>query len=109
MFGFLKKLSANRRNEAIEGRIKKMVSSGKDYAVFDELYFEAARTYAIEKGAKAADSTSASASVLVGGTTYRVMFVRATSGGTIFGVEDAQDVKDRVLDPSKWKEFLDKN
>ena len=71
----------SRRNDAIEGRVKKMVSNGKNHAVFNDLYFEAARTYAIEKGAKAADSTSASAHILVGGKTYFVVFSKAAGGG----------------------------
>ncbi|KAB2784578.1 hypothetical protein F9K97_16515 [Brucella anthropi] len=60
----------SRRDEAVETRVKKMVSAGKDYAVFSDLYFEAARSYAIAKGAQAADHEAASATVLVDSTPY---------------------------------------
>lgn len=96
----------SRRNDAIEGRVKKMVSNGKNHAVFNDLYFEAARTYAIEKGAKAADSTSASAHILVGGKTYFVVFSKAAGGGTAFRVEDAQAARDRVFNRSKIEQFV---
>jgi hypothetical protein len=88
----------SRRSDAIESRVKKMVSAGKDYAVFADLYFEAARSYAIAKGAKAADENAASAHIVVDGRTYFVVFTRAASGGTIFGVEEADSVRKRIFD-----------
>jgi len=88
----------SRRSDAIESRVKKMVSAGKDYAVFADLYFEAARSYAVEKGAKASDENSASAHIVVDGRTYFVVFTRAASGGTIFGVEEADSVRKRIFD-----------
>jgi hypothetical protein len=88
----------SRRSDAIESRVKKMVSAGKDYAVFADLYFEAARSYAIAKGAKAADENAASAHIVVDGRTYFVVFTRAASGGTIFGVEEADSVRQRIFD-----------
>lgn len=88
----------SRRSDAIESRVKKMVSVGQDYAVFADLYFEAARSYAIAKGAKAADENAASAHIVVDGRTYFVVFTRAASGGTIFGVEEADSVRRRIFD-----------
>ena len=88
----------SRRSDAIESRVKKMVLAGKDYAVFADLYFEAARSYAVEKGAKAADENAASAHIVVDGRTYFVVFSRAASGGTIFGVEEADSVRQRIFD-----------
>ena len=75
-----------------------MVSAGKDYAVFADLYFEAARSYAVEKGAKAPEQDAASAHILIDGRTYFVVFTRAASGGTAIGVEDADAVRRRVFD-----------
>lgn len=80
-----------------------MVSQGEDYAVFDDLPFQQAHAYAIEKGAKAADTNAASTHFVVSGKTYFVVFTRAHSGGTIFGVEDSQSVRERVLDRSKME------
>jgi|GEM_PF-3309385 len=97
----------SRRSDAIESRVKKMVSAGKDYAVFADLHFEAARSYAIAKGAKAPEPNAVSAHILIDGCTYFVVFTRATSGGTIIGVEDATIVRDRVLDRSKMEDFLE--
>ncbi len=88
----------SRRNDAIESHVKKMVSAGKDHAVFADLFFEAARSYAIAKGAKAADENAASAHIVVDGRTYFVVFTRAASGGTIFGVEEADSVRQRIFD-----------
>jgi len=88
----------SRRNDAVESRVSKMVSAGKNYAIFSDLYFEAAKSYAIEKGAKAADQMSASARILVDGRTYFVVFTKAANGGTMISVEDVEAVKRRVFD-----------
>jgi len=97
----------SRRSDAIESRVKKMVSAGKDYAVFADLYFEAARSYAVEKGAKAPERNAASAHIIVDGRTYFVVFTRAASGGTAIGVEDAEAVRDRIFDRSKIVDFVE--
>ena len=80
-----------------------MVDRAEGYAVFDDIYFEAARSYAIDNGAKAADATSASARVDIGGKTYSVVFSKSVAGGTVFGVEDAKVVRERLLDSAKMK------
>ena len=96
----------SRRSEAIESRVRKMVAAGKGYAVFADLYFESARSYAIEKGAKAAEKNAASAHILVDARTYFVVFTRAASGGTMIGVEDAETVRNNIFDRSKIEAFL---
>lgn len=103
MFKKLKSKISMRRNGIIEGRIKEMVSRAEGYAVFDDIYFESARGYAVDRGAKAADATSASARVEIDGKSYSVVFSKSAGGGTVFGVEDAQVVRDRLLNPAKMK------
>lgn len=88
----------SRRADTIENCVKKMVSVSKDYAVFSDLHFDAARSYAIEKGAKAPEPNAASLRMLVDGTIYFVVFTKATSGGTIISVEEADAVKRRIFD-----------
>ena len=65
----------SRRDDAVESRVKKMVSAGRGSASFSDLYFEAARSYAIEKGAKAPEPNAASANILVDGRKYFVVFL----------------------------------
>lgn len=88
----------SRRNDAVESRVKKMVSAGKGSASFSDLYFEAARSYAIEKGAKAPEPNAASAHILVDGRKYFVVFSRAASGGTRISVEESEAVRHRIFD-----------
>ena len=98
MFGFVRRKIEEARGEGIEGRVAAMLVRGQDFAVFDDVAYEAARSYAVAKGAKAADAQSASARVVVGGETYFVVFCPALRGGTSFGIERAKEVRDRVLD-----------
>jgi len=88
----------SRRNDAVESRVKKMVSAGKGSASFSDLYFEAARSYAIEKGAKAPEPNAASAHILVDGRKYFVVFSKAASGGTMISVEESDAVRRRIFD-----------
>jgi tetratricopeptide (TPR) repeat protein len=88
----------SRRRQAVESRVKKMVSSGKESAVFADLFFESARSYAIENGANAPEKNAASTQIIVDGRSYFVVFSRATTGGTAITVEDAATVKRRVFD-----------
>jgi hypothetical protein len=84
----------SRRDDAVEDRVKRMISAGKDYAVFSDLYFEAARSYAIAKGANAPEQDAASARVIVNGRSYFVVFVRAAGGGgTAISVKDSRTVE----------------
>lgn len=81
----------SRRDEAVEGRVKRMVDAGRINASFPDLYFEAARSYAIAKGANAPEADAASAKILIEGTSYFVVFMRE-SGGTAISVERSSDV-----------------
>ena len=87
-----------RRSRAIERRVKEMMATGKNYMVFSELYFEAARGYAVEKGAKASDHNSASAHIIIDDRDYLVIFTRSTTGGTIISIRDGNMVKDYLDD-----------
>jgi hypothetical protein len=77
-----------RRASAIEDRVRRMVSARQGEAHFPDLYYEAAWGFAKDRGARAADNTSASATVLVGSKPYWVVFSRAPDGGTFMYVED---------------------
>ena len=87
----------SRRNRAIETRVQRMVLAGQDFAVFNELYFEAAPSYAIAKGSTVSDHEGASARMIVGHRTYSVAFVRDPRGGTAISIRDASGI-DRELD-----------
>lgn len=84
MFERLRSKLSQRRNGIIEERIKEMVSRAEGYAVFDDINFESARGYAVDRGAKAADATSASTRVEIDGKSYSVVFSKSASGGTVF-------------------------
>ncbi len=90
--------SKTRRDTAVESRVNRMVSSSVSSSTFPDLYYEAAKSYAISKGATAADHESASAKVVISGTVYFVVFIRDTGGGTIITVERDSDVTKRILD-----------
>lgn len=83
----------SRRADEVEVRVKRMVSAGRDYAHFSDLYYEAAKGYAVEKGAKAADDQSASAVIVVDRVAYNVVFSRGTDGGTSMIVRTQSDVE----------------
>ncbi|WP_326894471.1 hypothetical protein U8P73_35900 (plasmid) [Rhizobium beringeri] len=83
----------SRRDDAVENRVKKMVAAGQNIAVFTDLYFEAARSYAIAKGARAADQDGASATMVIGGRPYFVVFSRAAGGGTAISTTDSLSVE----------------
>ena len=82
-----------------------MVAAGQSSAAFSNLYFDAARSYAIEKGAKAPEPNAASAHILVDGRNYFVVFSRSASGGTMVSVEGADAVKRRIFD-KPMEDFL---
>lgn len=86
----------SRRDEAIEGRIKAMVSSKTSRATFDKLYFESARSFAIAKGARMPEQDVASAQVLVDGRRYFATFLRTNSGGTEILLDTASAVEEKV-------------
>jgi hypothetical protein len=86
----------SRRDDAVEDRVKRMILAQKDYAVFSDLYFEAARSYAIAKGASAPEQDAASATMIVDGCSYFVVFVRAVGGGTAISVRDSRTVEREI-------------
>lgn len=86
-----------RRDDAVERRVERMVVGRQNLATFSDLYFEAARAYAISKGARAPEHDAASATMLVGGTTYFVVFMRDSGGGTTISVEDAAAVEREIM------------
>ncbi|WP_368495624.1 tetratricopeptide repeat protein [Pseudomonas fulva] len=87
-----------RRDNAVESRIKIVISSGKESISFKDLYYEAAKSYAVAKGAKAADKDSASARIIVEGRTYSVIFIRDVGGGTSIIARDSKIVDKEIED-----------
>lgn len=83
----------SRRNGAVEDRVRKMISAGKQYTTFGDLYFEAARSYAIAKGANAPDKDAASTKMIVNGRTYFVVFMRDHGGGTVISARESHFVE----------------
>lgn len=79
----------SRRNDAVEDRVRKMISAGKKYTTFGDLYFEAARSYAIAKGANAPDKDAASTKMIVNGRTYFVVFMKDHGGGTAISARES--------------------
>ena len=90
--------SKSRRDSAVEARVKKMVSSGVHSSTFSDLYSEAARSYAVAKGATAADHESASAKVVIDGQVYFVVFIRGHDGGTMITVNLDRNVENSILE-----------
>ena len=87
-----------RRDMAVESRVKRMVAAAVSSSTFSDLYYDAAKSYAVSKGAKAADHESASAKIVIDGSVYFVVFIRDTGGGTIITVESDSNVTKRMLD-----------
>lgn len=83
----------SRRVDAVESRIKKLVLANKEFAVFKDLYFEAARSYAIAKGAQSPEKDAASATVVIDSRVYFVTFMRDPSGGTAISARDKRAVE----------------
>lgn len=79
-----------RRDDAIEIRVQKMVAAGKSFAVFQELYYEAARAYCVRKGSTISDHNGASTTIIVNNHPYSVSFVPAAGprGGTGISIDD---------------------
>ena len=86
----------SRRADEIEVRVKRMVSAGRDYNHFSDLYYEAAQKYALDKGDENADDQSASALIIVNDIVYIVVFSRAYDGGTLFSVRAQKDVEQEM-------------
>jgi hypothetical protein len=87
----------SRREKAVESRVKRMVSDGLDQALSSDLFFEAARSYAVSKGARAPERDTASTHMLVDSETYFVVFTRAAGGGTMISVRPKDEVRTEVM------------
>ena len=87
--------AGSRRDGAVEDRVLRMIAGGKTYATFGELYFDAAKSYAIAKGAHAPEHNAASALISVGEKTYSVVFIRENDNGTTIMIEDLEAVERR--------------
>ncbi|WP_336324785.1 tetratricopeptide repeat protein [Stenotrophomonas muris] len=77
-----------RKERAVEGRIRAMIAAKKDMATFSELYYEAARSYAVSKGCTVLDHEAASAAVMIDGEAYNAVFLREQNGGTTITLQD---------------------
>src|SRR5690554_5071865 len=88
----------SRRDEAVEERVRRMVGARRAYADFPELYFEAARAYAIAKGGSASsEDDAASVTMVVDGRPYFVVFTKDhPGGGTLIGISDYDRFRDEV-------------
>lgn len=84
----------SRRADAVESRVAAMVAAGRESAKFPELYFEAARSYCVAKGAQATDAAAASTHILVNGVSYSVFFAKMTDGGTAVLIRDLKIASD---------------
>ena len=77
-----------------------MAATDTKNTTFDELYYEAARSYAVSKGANIDPRYPdvISAKVLIEGAVYFAMFLRAASGGTIVRLEEARRAEARLFE-----------
>lgn len=87
-----------RKERVVEGRIRAMIAAKKDVATFSELYYEAARSYAISKGCTVSDHEAASAAVMIDGRAHYVVFLRERDGGTTITLQDHAEVERRTQD-----------
>lgn len=77
----------SRRDDAIEKRIRAMIANGNDFATFNDIYFDAAKSYAAEKGSRSDDPAIAIAKIVIDHVVYRVSFMRSRVGGTEIHLE----------------------
>lgn len=85
----------SRRDEAVESRVKKLIAAGESYSTFSDLYFDAARKYAEEKGGTS-EQDYASVRMLVSDRLYSVSFMNDGGGGTNISVMDWRDVENQI-------------
>lgn len=65
-----------------------MLLAGTSYAAFEDVYFEAARSYAIDNGASQPEHEAAGATIQISGRSYFVVFSRSVKGGTLINVKE---------------------
>ncbi|AXQ95517.1 hypothetical protein LV780_18045 [Cereibacter azotoformans] len=93
---FLILTRTSRRDSAVENRLRRMAAAGQNHAVFNDLYFEAARAYAVAKGAPPTRGDSASAKTVIDGQVYQIYLSRAAGGGTSVLLEEYEAQRDRI-------------
>lgn len=100
-----------RKERAVEDRMRRMIVAGRNMATFSELYYEAARSYAISKGCTVSDHESASAAVMLDGKAYNAVFLRERNGGATITLQDHEVVQkkcnrdlERVLSVARSQE-----
>lgn len=93
-----------RRDRAVETRVRRMLTAGREYAVFNDIYFEAARAYAIAKGCSGRDQDAASADIMIDGRAISVTFLRDSGGGTTFMTESVS-TRDARLDKTVLRDI----
>jgi hypothetical protein len=74
-----------RRDDAVEVRVQRMIAGGQSLVTFNELYFDAAKSYA------------ASTTMLVGGRTFFVVFMRENRGGTTISISDDASIEREMM------------
>lgn len=85
----------SRRDEAVESRVKKLIAAGRGYSTFSDLYFDAARKYAEDKGGTS-EHDYASVRMIVSDRLYSVSFMNDGGGGTNISVRDWRDVENEI-------------
>lgn len=88
----------SRRDKAVENRIRRMLDSNTDMATFEDLYFEAASSYAKSKGSRRDDWDANSVDTMIDGKSLSVTFLREIRGGTTICIESTQVRDQRFSD-----------
>lgn len=83
----------SRRDGAVEARVKKLIQENRSHGVFADLHFEAARSYAMAKGAQSPEQDAASTTIIVNGRSYFVTFMMDVGGGTAISARDSRAVE----------------
>lgn len=89
----------NRRASKLKEEIYALVRSGRESAILQDVFFEAALKFALESGAKlergekAYDATSIQFQMNVDGTNYFIYFAKERNGSTFLGITDADEAR----------------
>lgn len=86
----------SRRDRAVETRVKRMVSQRMEYAEFPDLYYDAAKSYAIAKGHRGSEEGSSSTTMLVNNRSYFVIFIRQNGNGTSISARESRIVQAEI-------------
>lgn len=94
----------NRRAHKLKTEIYQLVRSGREHAILQDVFFEAALKFALESGAKlergekAYDATSINFQMNIDGTNYFIYFAKQPNGSTFLGVTDADEGRRQYLE-----------